>query len=78
MNKIEQWLNAIINEDGHRMSAGSLRTIEMIRRELARQQNLQQCNVSGALPPECIAPMGGKFGCNYPDGTCRMCGGNDR
>jgi len=45
MNKIEQWLNAIINEDGHKMSDGSLRTIEMIRRELARQQNLQQCNV---------------------------------
>lgn len=42
MNKIEQWLNAIINEDGHKMSAGSLRTIEMIRRELARPQNLQQ------------------------------------
>lgn len=54
MNKIEQWLNAIINEDGHRMSAGSLRTIEMIRRELARQQNLQQCNVSGELPISCV------------------------
>ena len=39
MSKIEQWLNAIVNEDGHRMSVGSLRTIEMIRRELALQQN---------------------------------------
>ena len=42
MNKIEQWLNDIITEDGHRMSSGSLRTIEMIRRELAQKQTLQQ------------------------------------
>ena len=42
MNKIEQWLNAIINEDGHRMSAGSLRTIEMLRTEFKRLQLLQQ------------------------------------
>ena len=68
MNKIEQWLNAIINEDAHRLSAGSLRTIEMIRRELARQQKLQQCNVSGSLPLdeflEDVKHMQGLYGKN--------------
>lgn len=39
MNKIDMWLNAILTEDGHKLSAGSLRTIEMIRREFAQQQN---------------------------------------
>lgn len=39
MNKIDMWLNAILTEDGHKLSDGSLRTIEMIRREFAQQQN---------------------------------------
>ena len=51
MNKIEQWLNAIINEDGHRMSAGSLRTIEMLRTEFKRLQLLQQNQCTTQLPP---------------------------
>lgn len=48
MNKIDMWLNAIITEDGHKLSVGSLRTIEMIRREFAQQQNNGKPHVSSS------------------------------
>lgn len=40
---------------------------------------LQQCGVSGALPNNCIAPLGGMFGCDFPDDSCEKCRvSNDR
>lgn len=40
---------------------------------------LQQTHVSGALPSKCIAPLGGRFGCDFPDDSCEKCRvGNDR
>lgn len=33
-NKIKKWLDNILNEDGHKLSTGSLRTIQMIKDEL--------------------------------------------
>lgn len=67
MNKIEQWLNAIITEDGHRMSSGSLHTIEMIRRELAQKQTLQQTVCKPQLPCSCELQKLGQVNC---DNTC--------
>jgi hypothetical protein len=38
IQKVDNWLNAIIYEDGHKMSVGSLRTLELIRKECCISQ----------------------------------------
>ena len=38
MNKIKQWCDAIRQEDGRKLSSGSLRTLKMIEDEFARMQ----------------------------------------
>lgn len=35
MNKIKQWCDAIRQEDGHKLSIGSLRTLKMIEDEFS-------------------------------------------
>lgn len=45
----------------------------------AQIQALRQPLVSGSLPNNCIAPLGGMFGCDFPDDSCEKCRvGNDR
>jgi len=41
--KINQWIDAIINEDGDKLSNGSLRTLQMIKKELFQIQYTPIC-----------------------------------
>ena len=41
-DKINKWISAIVNEDGHKLSGGSLRTLTMIREEIAKSD--EQCS----------------------------------
>jgi hypothetical protein len=48
LNKIDNWLNALIYEEGGKMNAGSLRTIELIRKEagnILRHESLSKVQV---------------------------------
>jgi hypothetical protein len=52
--------------------------IEPLVDDYLHQQNLQQCNVSGALPHPCVDPLFEIKGCDMPKGSCSACCGNDR
>lgn len=48
LSKIDNWLNALIYEEGGKMNAGSLRTIELIRKEagnILRHESLSKVQV---------------------------------
>lgn len=52
-DKINRWLDVILNEDSHRLSDGSIKTIVLIRLELARMQSNEEA-VKDVLKCTCV------------------------
>ena len=55
MNTIQQWVEAIKHEDGHRLSIGSLKTLKLIEQEYERKlqkergQKADTCEACGSI-----------------------------
>lgn len=86
LNKLTAYSESLLDSHGHYVqcvieddwSTLADEILTLLQTNDAVRPNDSKPIVSGSLPSKCIAPLGGRFGCDFPDDSCEKCRvGND-